>query len=84
MLSNIVVWVIVGGLAGWIAGKIVGKDSQMGLFANITVGVLGAIIGGFILNLFGLSGVTGFNLWSILVAILGAVILLLILNKIRK
>ena len=84
MLSNIVVWVIVGGLAGWIAGKIVGKDSQMGLFANITVGVLGAIIGGFILNLFGLSGVTGFNLWSILVAILGAVILLLVMNKIRK
>lgn len=84
MLSNIVVWVIVGGLAGWIASKIVGKDSQMGLFANIAVGVLGAIIGGFILNLFGFSGVTGFNLWSILVAILGAVILLLVMNKIRK
>ena len=84
MLTSIIVWVIVGGLAGWIASKVVGKDSQMGFFANVVVGILGAIIGGFVVNLFGLSGVTGFNLWSILVAILGAVILLLILNKIRK
>lgn len=77
-------WLIVGGLAGWIASKIMNTDHSMGLIANIIVGVIGAFVGGFIVGIFGGSGVTGFNVWSILVAILGAVVLLWVVKKIRK
>ena len=79
---GIIAWLVVGGLSGWIASMIVGKNAKMGIIANIVVGILGALIGGFVLNLFGIDGVTGFNLWSILVSVLGAVILLVIINLI--
>lgn len=69
-------WIILGGLAGWVASMAQGTDSQMGVFANIAVGVIGAFIGGFVFSLFGGEGVTGFNLYSFVVALVGAVILL--------
>ena len=81
---GLISWLIVGGLAGWLASKIMGSDHKMGLLANIGVGVLGAFIGGFIVSLLGGSGVTGFNLWSILVSLLGSVVLIWIVRKIRK
>ncbi|HEY5556597.1 MAG TPA: GlsB/YeaQ/YmgE family stress response membrane protein [Acetobacterium sp.] len=56
----------------------------MGLLKNIVVGILGAMIGGFVVGFFGGTGVTGFNLWSIFVAFLGAVILLAIINLFTK
>lgn len=77
-------WIVVGALAGWIASMIVGKNHKMGLLANIVVGVIGAFIGGFIVNLIGGDGITGFNLWSILVATGGAVVLLTLINMVRK
>lgn len=77
-------WLILGAIAGWIASIIMGKDSEMGAFANIIVGIVGAFIGGFIFNLIGTSGVTGFNLWSIIVAIIGSCILLYIVNKVKS
>mgnify|MGYP000714447450 FL=1 len=77
-------WLILGALSGWIASMIMGKDSEMGAFANIIVGIVGAFIGGFIFNFIGASGVTGFNIWSIIVAVIGACILLYIFNKIKK
>ncbi len=77
-------WIVVGALAGWIASMIVGKNHKMGLLANIVVGVIGAFIGGFIVNLIGGDGITGFNLWSILVATGGAVVLLTLINLVRK
>ena len=76
--------IVVGALAGWIASMIVGKNHKMGLLANIVVGVIGAFIGGFIVNLIGGDGITGFNLWSILVATGGAVVLLTLINLVRK
>lgn len=73
-------WIILGGIAGWIASIIAGTDRQMGIFANIVVGIIGALIGGFIMSAIGASDVNGFNLYSLLVAILGAVILLWIVR----
>ncbi|MGI6258025.1 MAG: GlsB/YeaQ/YmgE family stress response membrane protein [Anaerovoracaceae bacterium] len=80
---GLIAWLVVGALAGWIAGKLM-KDSGNGLLGNIIVGIIGALIGGFVMNFMGFEGVTGFNLWSILVAVFGACILLFLLNAVRK
>jgi uncharacterized membrane protein YeaQ/YmgE (transglycosylase-associated protein family) len=82
-LLSIVLWIVLGGLAGWIASIIMGRNAQMGILANIIVGIIGAFLGGLLMNLIGTSGVTGFNIWSLLVAILGAVILLFIVGMVR-
>lgn len=58
-------YIIVGGIAGWLASIIMNKNAQMGIFANIIVGVIGANIGGFVMRFFGRSGVTGINAYSI-------------------
>lgn len=81
---GIITWIIFGALAGWLASIITGDNKRMGAFANIAVGIVGSMIGGFIMDLFGGNGVTGFNLRSLIVAIVGSVILLWIVNKIRK
>ena len=73
---DLLVWIIVGALAGWVASMIMHTDAEQGALMNIVLGIVGAFIGGFVMNLFGASGVTGFNLYSILVAILGAVIVI--------
>jgi len=73
---GIIGWIILGGLAGWVASKIMGNDKQQGLLGNIIVGIIGAGIGGFIVSMIGGEGVTGFNIWSFVVALLGAIILL--------
>ncbi len=71
---NILVWIIFGGLAGWIGSLIAGTDASQGLFLNIIVGIIGAFVGGLIFNFFGETGVSGFNLYSLLVAVIGSVI----------
>ncbi len=82
---GIISWLIVGGLAGWLASLIMKTDDQQGMIANIIIGVIGAVIGGFVFNLIGGDGsVDGINLWSILVATVGAVILIWILKLVRK
>lgn len=81
---GIVGWIIIGALAGWIASMITKNNRKMGAGANIIVGVIGGFIGGLIMNLIGNYGITGFNLWSLLVATGGAIILLLIVNLIRR
>jgi uncharacterized membrane protein YeaQ/YmgE (transglycosylase-associated protein family) len=81
---NILVWIIFGAIAGWIASIIMNKNRQMGALANIIVGIVGAFLGGWIMNSFGAAGVTGFNLQSLLVAILGAVVLLFIVGLVRR
>ncbi len=83
-MLNILGWIIVGALAGWIASKIMKRDAQMGAVANIIVGILGALIGGFIMNALGGTGFTSFNLYSLLVAIGGAVVLLFIIGLFRR
>lgn len=77
-------WIIIGALAGWIASKITGNDPGMGALANIVVGIVGGVIGGLLFSLIGASGVTGFNIWSLIVATVGAVILLAIINAFKK
>ncbi len=81
---GIIGWLIIGALAGWIASKITGNDKRMGAGKNIIVGVIGGFLGGLAMNLIGGAGVTGFNLWSLFVAVLGAVILLLIVNAVTR
>lgn len=81
---GIIAWLIVGALSGWIASMITGNNAKMGAVANIIVGIVGALIGGFVLRLFGIDGITGFNLWSVFVSIIGACLLLFIINKIRR
>lgn len=73
---SILVWIIFGALVGWVASMLAGTDANQGAFANIVVGIVGALLGGFIMSLIGKSGVSGFNLYSLLVAILGSVVLL--------
>lgn len=73
---GILAWIVLGGIAGWIATIIVKTDGSHGILFNIFIGVVGALVGGFVFNFFGAAGVTGFNLYSLLVAMLGAVLLL--------
>lgn len=80
MLVNIIVWILLGALAGWIASLIMRTDEEMGATANIVVGIVGAFIGGLISRLFGGPSVTGFNLTSLIIAILGAVVLLFLVR----
>lgn len=81
---NIILWIILGGLAGWIASMIVGNNESQGVIGNIVVGIIGAFIGGFVSQFFGFSGITGFNLGSLVIAIIGAVILLGIFRLVRR
>ncbi len=82
---GIILWIIFGALAGWIASKIMGRDESMGALANIVVGIVGAGLGGWLSSLiFGGEGVTGFNIGSLLIAIAGACLLLLIFGGIRR
>jgi uncharacterized membrane protein YeaQ/YmgE (transglycosylase-associated protein family) len=80
---GIILWIIFGALAGWIASMIMKTDAQQGAFMNIVVGVIGALIGGFIMNALGQGGVSGFNLYSLLVAIGGSIVLIAIVKAIR-
>ena len=73
---DILLWIIFGGIVGWIATMIVGSDMQEGMLGNIIVGIVGAVIGGFIMNAFNQPGITGFNWYSFIVSILGSIILL--------
>jgi uncharacterized membrane protein YeaQ/YmgE (transglycosylase-associated protein family) len=81
---NFLVWIIFGALAGWIASIIMKRNAQMGALANIIVGIVGAFIGGLLFNAFGAPGVTGFNLQSILVAVIGAIVLLWVVGLARR
>ncbi len=81
---NIILWIIFGAIAGWIASIIMGRNKQMGAIANIVVGIIGAFIGGWLFSLFGARGITGFNLSSLVVAIVGAVVLLFVIGLLRR
>lgn len=83
-MVEIILWILFGALAGWIASMIMGTNEEMGAFSNIVVGILGAFIGGFLVRALTGDTVSGFNLGSLLVAILGAVILLGIVRIFRR
>jgi uncharacterized membrane protein YeaQ/YmgE (transglycosylase-associated protein family) len=78
---GIISWIILGLIAGYIGSKIVDKQGQ-GFWLNIVLGIIGALVGGFLFDLFGARGVTGLNIYSMIVAIAGAVVVLLVYNAI--
>jgi uncharacterized membrane protein YeaQ/YmgE (transglycosylase-associated protein family) len=81
MGMGILSWVVLGGLAGWVASIIAKTNAKMGIPANVFVGILGAVVGGWIFNFFGHIGVYGFNLYSFGVALVGATVLLFIFRR---
>ena len=82
-LWDIITWIVVGGLAGWVASMITKTDASQGVIGNIVAGVIGAFVGGFLVGLLGGSGFTGFNIWSFVVALIGAVVVLFIRKAIK-
>jgi uncharacterized membrane protein YeaQ/YmgE (transglycosylase-associated protein family) len=81
---GIISWIVLGGIAGWLASIITKRNDQMGCITNIIAGIVGAAVGGWVFSLFGGQGVTGFNLPSLLVAFVGAVIVLGVVNLIFR
>jgi uncharacterized membrane protein YeaQ/YmgE (transglycosylase-associated protein family) len=85
-IGNIIAWIIVGGIAGWIASMIMGSDARQGWVTNVIVGIVGAVIGGFVLGFIpglGASPNDAFSIGALITAILGAIILLFILRLIQ-
>jgi len=76
---SIISWIILGLIAGFIGSKIVNRQGQ-GFWLNIALGIIGALVGGFLFDLFGATGVTGLNIWSMIVAIVGSVVVLWVYN----
>ena len=88
MIVDIIAWIVLGALAGWIAGLLVSGDEGLGVIGTIILGIIGALIGGFIANALGFgSGREGgdiVNLQSIIVAIIGAVIVVWVVGLLRR
>lgn len=76
-------WIILGLIAGFIGSKLVNKRGE-GLILDILLGIVGAIVGGWLFNKFGAAGVTGLNLYSLLVAVVGSVVILLVYHALRR
>ena len=78
---GILSWIILGLIAGFIGSKIVDSQGQ-GFWLNMALGIIGALVGGFLFSLFGATGVTGLNIWSMIVAVAGSIVVLLIYNAV--
>ncbi len=81
---GIILWIVFGAIVGWIASIIMKTDSQQGAVLNIAVGIVGAMLGGWLMSFFGQNGVTGFNVYSFIVALVGAVVLISLLKFVRR
>ena len=80
---GIISWIIFGGLAGWVGSIVMKTDGSQGIFLNIVIGIIGAVVGGFAFGFFGASGVTGFNFYSFAVAVIGSVIAIWAVQMLR-
>jgi uncharacterized membrane protein YeaQ/YmgE (transglycosylase-associated protein family) len=80
---SILAWVILGLIAGFIGSKLVNKRGE-GLFLDIVLGVVGAVVGGWVFHFFGAAGVTGLNIYSLVVAVIGAVLVLVLYHALRR
>lgn len=78
---GILSWILLGLIAGFIASKIVDHRGQ-GFWIDLALGILGALVGGFLFSLFGATGVTGLDLWSMIVATIGSIVVLLVYNAV--
>lgn len=80
---SIIAWLLLGLIAGFIGSKLVNKTGE-GVFLDIILGIVGAIVGGFLFTTFGASGVTGLNIYSLLVAVVGSIIILLLYHAVFR
>jgi uncharacterized membrane protein YeaQ/YmgE (transglycosylase-associated protein family) len=80
---SFIAWIVLGLIAGFIASKIVNKSGE-GMILDIILGIVGAVIGGYLFQTFGMAGVTGVNLYSILVAVVGAIVFLVIYHALFR
>jgi uncharacterized membrane protein YeaQ/YmgE (transglycosylase-associated protein family) len=78
---GVISWIILGVLAGWLCGKFVSNKPASGFLQNVVLGIVGACVGGVLANLIGLGGVSGVNLWSLLIATGGAVVVTIAYNS---
>jgi uncharacterized membrane protein YeaQ/YmgE (transglycosylase-associated protein family) len=80
---SIIAWILLGLISGFIGSKVVNRQGS-GIVVDVLLGVGGAVVGGFLFNLLGASGVTGFNLWSMIVSASGAIVLLVTYHALRR
>jgi|307.fasta_scaffold57881_1 uncharacterized membrane protein YeaQ/YmgE (transglycosylase-associated protein family) len=83
LVAQLLIWVVLGLVAGFIASKIINRRGE-GIILDILLGIIGAFIGGWLFRIFGSTGVTGLNLWSLMVAVVGAVVFLVVYHGIRR
>lgn len=81
--AGFIAWIVVGLIGGYLASKVVNKSGE-GMFRDIILGIIGGIVGGIIFRAFGSHGVTGFNAWSILVAFVGGIMVLVVYHAARR
>jgi uncharacterized membrane protein YeaQ/YmgE (transglycosylase-associated protein family) len=81
---GVIGWIIIGGLAGWVGGKIMHSDAHMGVVLNVVVGIVGGLLGGFLLHRLGVNVASGGLMFSFMTCLLGAVILLAIVKLVRR
>jgi uncharacterized membrane protein YeaQ/YmgE (transglycosylase-associated protein family) len=81
---NVAGWIILGGLAGWIASSLMRSEGSSGCCMNVIIGIIGAVVGGVIFHMMGGGGVSGFNMYSLVVATVGAIAILAIVNIFRR
>ncbi len=81
---GIILWIVFGAIARWVASLIMKNDANQGTVMDIVMGIVGAIVGGFLMGLVGQSGVNGFNPYSLLVAVIGAMVVIFVGRKIRN
>jgi len=80
---SVLAWVVLGLIAGFIGSKLVNKRGE-GMFLDIVLGVIGAVVGGWVFHFFGAAGVTGLNIYSLIVAVIGAVLVLVLYHALRR
>jgi uncharacterized membrane protein YeaQ/YmgE (transglycosylase-associated protein family) len=80
---SILAWIVLGLIAGFIGSKLVNKSGE-GFFLDIVLGIVGAVVGGWVFNFFGASGVSGVNIYSLLVAVIGSVVVLVLYHAVRR
>ena len=76
MIVDIIVWLLIGLIAGWLASVLMKTNAQQGVLADIVLGIIGAVVGGYLLSFLDLPGASGLSLYSILVAVLGAIVVI--------
>jgi uncharacterized membrane protein YeaQ/YmgE (transglycosylase-associated protein family) len=80
---SFVAWIVLGLVAGFLASKLINKSGE-GMLLDIVLGIVGAVAGGWLFNVFGMPGVTGLNLYSLVVAVIGAAVLLIVYHALTK